>query len=269
MKPTDNNSGKSRACDGCRLRKVKCHGIPTCTQCTHLNLRCTFTNSVARRTPTIRGTLIAQLRSNRSKDIAVKTPLTQPATRTVAFFFNLLPQFSEFVYPLNPIISPQEMRQAIQTMDSDKEDEALVYAFAAMTINRTRSSWTLHGEVAILITDLIRCSMRAYRAVDFEAANLQTDTLGPLAVTIKRILTCIFLSVCLATLGQLDRSFAILREGITMLQTVDFQRHISHDPSEVAKWQRLYWEVYIRKTLGNVPSILRHSPYSSMRSPCG
>lgn len=248
-----------QACDGCRFRKVKCYGSWPCTQCAHLNLQCSFSAPAASRKPKVRGGLISQLRGGGTSSVSSAMPpcyVSAASTpRSADFFINLLPQFSEFVYPFNPVISPQEMREAIDNMERSAEDTALIHAFAAMTINRTRASWTLRWEDATLISDLLLRSFRAYRVVELESTDLQGYTFGPLPVTAKRILTCIFLSVCLTTLGQHDRSFAIIREGATMLQTMNLQRYQPKHSNDAARWQRLYWEVHMHERhLAMLPS---------------
>lgn len=161
------------------------------------------------------------------------------------FFIDLIPQFSEFVFPLNPIISPDEIRQAIENMyaTGSPEDTALVYAFAAMTINRTRSSWTVSGELATLMADLVQSSTKAYRAIEMD--SMQSGALRYLPVTVKRVLTAVFLSVCVLTLGHVDRSATMLREAVTVLESRRIHRPDS--AKDDLRWQRLYWETYIHE----------------------
>lgn len=254
----DVSQRKTKACDGCRFRKVKCHGSWPCTQCAHLNLACTFsTPPTSRRGRGRRGWLVAQLRRERRGENGPKclpqahnpqagSPSEPP--RPTDFFLGLLPQYAEFVYPLNPIISPQEMEEAIRNMDQSSEDAALVHAFAAITINRTRSSWALHKGVAVQMTELVRCSTRAHRTYELDwDVEREDGILKPLPVTAKRILTCVFLSVCALTLGRVDRSFALLREGITMFQALDFGQGFPDGPNNAARWQRLYWELFLHE----------------------
>ncbi|OAA35443.1 Zn(2)-C6 fungal-type DNA-binding domain protein [Metarhizium rileyi] len=51
-----------RACDACRVRKVRCNGDQPCAQCAHLNLTCIFAPAPPKRKPGVRGSLVAQLR---------------------------------------------------------------------------------------------------------------------------------------------------------------------------------------------------------------
>ncbi|KAK9319517.1 hypothetical protein V1517DRAFT_332287 [Lipomyces orientalis] len=40
---TGDRGRAKRACDACKQRELKCNGHTTCQQCSHLNLRCTYT----------------------------------------------------------------------------------------------------------------------------------------------------------------------------------------------------------------------------------
>lgn len=222
----------SQACDACRYRKVKCNGARPCPQCAHLNLYCDFSDAPARRKPGGRGRLVAQLRRR-------QVPRSDPGVQNlpVSFFLELLPQFSQFVYPVNPIIPPHEMRKSIYSMHDNTDDQALFYAFAAVTINRTRTYLTSHSEFAELMADLISRSLKAQREGEINGYDGQGGgILGRLPVNIKRVVTCIFLGVCMVPFGQFERSFAILREAITMLQTLDIHRWQATDGTE-ARWR--------------------------------
>ncbi|KAL4876548.1 hypothetical protein BJY04DRAFT_223027 [Aspergillus karnatakaensis] len=254
----------TQACDACRYRKVKCenHKFP-CLQCAHLNLSCTFSAAPASNKTRRRGHLVAQLRTRQAPPAihyhasSISSALTlQPSP--VTFFLDLLPHFTQFVYPLNPIIPPREIQNSITSMNNNADDAALVYASAAVTINRRHTYLTSHAEFAGLMTDLISRSLKAFR----EGGDC---VLGPLPVNIKRVMTCIFLGICMTPFGQLDRCFAIVREGITMLQTLDIHkwktRGSAESLCEVARWQRLYWEAYIHeRALAMTPSFPRVLP---------
>lgn len=178
------------------------------------------------------------------------------------FFLNLLPEFETVVYPVNPIISPDEMGAAIRNMQNSHEDSALVYSFAAVTINLTRTSWTLHGDIAAQITDLVRHSLASHRQLDVcEVAN--DGTLNELKITLKRAMTCVFLEICHMSFKRLERSFVVLREAISMLQSLDLRLYSADgvaDKRDICRYQRLYWETFIHERfmtiLGGHPCIV-------------
>lgn len=203
---------------------------------------------------------------------------TNPNPYPPSFFLNLVPDFENLVYPVNPVITPDEIRAAVTTMDTNNEDAALVYAFAAVTINLTQTSWHLNGDVAAQMTDLMQRSLEAHRRADvvLVVSDLTTSDasspsdatqpgptktatiLGELPVTVKRVMTCIFLEISFMAFKLFDRSFTILREAISLTLTLKVHAHSLDDPHldrrEVARRQRLYWECFIHERFVNVMS---------------
>ncbi|KAF4508879.1 hypothetical protein G6O67_005208 [Ophiocordyceps sinensis] len=258
----------TRACDACRVRKVR------------FNLGCAFAPAPAKRKPAVRGRLVAQLRSKgsgKSQFALAPVPSTAAVTSIAGivdathsagpqpepgppigcsgysqeFFLALLPQFEQLVYPVNPVLTPDEIRDAIATMHSDFEDAALVHAFGAVTINLTQTSWTLHGDIAAQMTSLTHYSLWAHRKAEMgretDANGLQSE----LPITVKSIMTCIFNEISLMAFKRFDRSFAALREAISMIQMLNVHRYADGDgllgPDEVSRRQRMYWEAYIHE----------------------
>lgn len=61
----------SRACDGCKIRKVKCfsEGAPPCTRCVSIGIECTFNKRQATRGPrSLRAKTMADIRSLQERD---------------------------------------------------------------------------------------------------------------------------------------------------------------------------------------------------------
>lgn len=119
-------------------------------------------------------------------------------------------------------------------------------------------------KVVVQVTDLVRQGLRTYREAEMIGDSVDGGGLGCLRVTVKRIMTCIFLGVCIIALGKSDRSFAILREGITMLQASNVLKYHASQSEEsqstIATWQRLYWLAFIHERSLSVmlsfPSVL-------------
>ncbi|KAF4974605.1 hypothetical protein FZEAL_8532 [Fusarium zealandicum] len=259
----------SRACDPCRFRKVKCNGSNPCAQCGHLNLSCIYSPAPSKRKPGVRGRLVAQLRQGtktrpaRSSPEAVEAP-AQPlpcpsafgSTYSADFFLRLVPDFETVVFPVNPIILPSEIVAAVGNMDHSFEDSALVHAFAAVTINLAQLSRGFNEEVAARVSDLMRHSFRLHRQ-----AEMGTDVLGRLPITVKRIMTCIFLEICFMAFKRWDRGLTILREATAMIQMLEMdQINDGLSDHETATRQRLYWEASIHERFLTIvagpPSIL-------------
>ncbi|KFH45591.1 Transcription factor-like protein [Hapsidospora chrysogenum ATCC 11550] len=370
----------NKACDGCRVRKVKCNGELPCSQCAHLDLPCHFSPPSGKRKPGVRNRLVDQLREksghhnqlhhqNQSNHdggggniaaqqhqfpqgsypyhhapqphcassstaglsgaaapppavtsvagiINAAEPATTPAhitspsgtsnssTPTTAggggpeyyytadFFLSLIPDYESIVYPVSPIITADELRAAIASMHATHQDAALVYGFAAVTINLSQtSSWTLvNGDVAAQAHDLMQRSLVAHRLADLGPGPGPARRLGELSINVKRVMTCIFLEITMMAFRLFQRSFVILREAISLVQSFKVHRYTAedhhsndatnddHDPSaprrasssctttttldraEVARRQRLYWECFIHERFVNImsgcPSVL-------------
>ncbi|KAJ8114396.1 hypothetical protein OPT61_g3713 [Boeremia exigua] len=266
-----------RACDGCRIRKVKCDRTQPCSQCNQHAIACVTTPEPEKRKNIVRGRLVAQARG----DLLVEAQKTPPSThadhhssreflavsspgnvslsaapRYIADFFReLMPQFEKFVYPFSPALSPDDILEAINKMNHSFEDAALVYAASSTTIFLTDSFGNVHGEAATTMHDLILCSLEAQRQAD-----LQLDPRGRIngerCVTNKRIITNIFLEISMMAFKLLERSFSHLREAITLIQLkVTHDRNLSVEQDQHhSAFQRLYWEAYIHERFLTITS---------------
>ncbi|KAK1255751.1 hypothetical protein MKX07_008010 [Trichoderma sp. CBMAI-0711] len=192
-------------------------------------------------------------------------PALERHTFTAGFFIGMLPKYEEQVYPGSPIITSYEVRQAIDNMHVSLEDAAFVYATGAVTINLTTP--TVHGEAGARMTELIRLGLSAHRRAE-SASDVKNGRLTEVRTTFKRIMTCIFLEVSMMAFNRFDRSFATLREAMTMVQMIHVQQ-CSHnamplEPRDVPKFQRVYWEVFIHERfltiLSGFPCIMAPLP---------
>ncbi|KAF5002011.1 hypothetical protein FDECE_10753 [Fusarium decemcellulare] len=169
---------------------------------------------------------------------------------TPGFFTALLPEFEKVVYPFSPAVTPDDIISAISIMHSSYEDAALVYAYGAVTTFLSQTADNSHGSVAAQMNDLIYYSVEAHHR-----AGLGTHVAGRvdevLAVSIKRIMTCIYLEIACMGLSRLDRSFAFIREAISMIQVLEIHQRSLQDPSRapynMARFQQVYWEAYIHE----------------------
>ncbi|CAK7230041.1 hypothetical protein SCUCBS95973_007439 [Sporothrix curviconia] len=251
----------NNACGSCRFRKVKCSGSHPCTQCAHLGLTCAFAPPSVRRKNGARGALVQQLQRTAktiprnapirplSSSPEILPPPSQATPYTAAFFLALVPDYEQVVYPVNPIITADEIRAAVATMYTAVEDAALVYAFAAITMIFLQPSHTPAGDEGSRLADLMHRGLVAHRASETASLNSSTSStssgLGELHVTVKRVMTCMFLDMAMLSTGLLDRGFVVLREAIALLQTLK----VTNDtpPHERARCQRLYWECFLHE----------------------
>lgn len=274
----------ARACDACRTRKVKCDGAQPCSQCLHFDVPCIISPPGKRKNP-IRGRLVAQVRGEasefmqweerRSSTSATPADRQYPVTSIAGivnhgsdmpdtqFLLDLLPDFERVVYPPNPIFSCGEIREVIANMHDSHEDTALVWAYASVTTFLTQTSEIIHKGVSNQVEDMLRCSLEAHRRVDL-GIGLDGRMTQEAPVSIKRIVTCMFLETSCMAFKSLERSFAFLREAITMIQVLK-ARQPPLEGYEKARFERIYWEAYIHERFLTIsagyPSIL--SPLST------
>ncbi|KAK4032141.1 C6 transcription factor [Parachaetomium inaequale] len=291
----------TRACDACRVRKVRCSSKQPCAQCAHLNLTCTFAPAPAKRKPGVRGRLVAQLRnkavpkassagnthtaataaspaSSTASSLASETSGSAAVTSIAGildpghvvsprfelasaiggsgysqdFFMQLLPKYEQLVYPVNPVLTPDEMRDAIANMHASYEDAAVVYAFGAITLNLTQTSLTLHGDIASQMTSLVQASLWAHRKADVGGDPDPSCLQREMPITVKRVMVGMWNECSLMAFKRFDRSFASLRESIAMIQMLNIHQYSEDNPcgltrGEISRRQRMYWEAYIHE----------------------
>lgn len=330
----------TRACDGCRVRKVRCNGSQPCSQCSHLNLTCVFAPPPGKRKPGVRGRLVEQLRNSQNgqqwqsqpaansndqtmtssvvSDAGISpsnsggslSPVTTPSVTSIAgivnaaaetnaahipqsftsapsaiittepvpphytrdFFLSYIPLYEQHVYPVNPVITTAELQAAIENMHADIEDCAFVYATAAIAINLTGVVRN-NADITTELATLLRLARRAH--FQAELAGDAGPVIGELSTTLKRIMTCIFIEICMMAYKRWDRSFLILREAIALVHVLN-SRHLAskqssntadthvHFPplsaSDTARMHRAYWEVYIHErflsTVSSFPCVM-------------
>lgn len=64
----------SRACDGCKIRKVRCSEAPPCTRCVSISIECTFNKRQATRGPrSLRAKTIAEIRNIQEREEGRRT----------------------------------------------------------------------------------------------------------------------------------------------------------------------------------------------------
>ncbi|KAK8211507.1 hypothetical protein M8818_003160 [Zalaria obscura] len=273
----DKPARASKACDACKLRKVKCNGHTPCQQCNHLNLRCLYSTVKLRGKQSKRGHLIARYKQKVSQESRSKslvstplevqsqqvpseesqtlpglatmlpehallpawTPASSPLPYDTSFFSSFLHDYEVSVYPVNPIISPTEVMSLIAEMHQDDEARAFIFSLVAVTIDLTHCSPDQ--------------SMSTGEQVEYWAKQT-IFTRRPMMlddkVSIRRIMTAQFLHIVLMGLRKGGPAFYYLRESITMIQMLrvnDPTVMSSLSLQERARRQRLYWEAFIHE----------------------
>ncbi|KAF2458710.1 hypothetical protein BDY21DRAFT_341101 [Lineolata rhizophorae] len=248
----------AQACDACKLRKVRCNGEEPCQQCNHLDLKCMYTSrnrSRAKRTME-RGSVISKYKRHTQRPrvstsphpIAPAPPPTSMPSQLeprspifdTNFFIELIPDYLSCVYPVNPVITEAEVRDSIFRMNAEREHAAFAHAYAAVTINLTRSDPIQQmPDISSQISELLS------KAIDIQ---------GPVTLddhpTIRKIMSSTFLEICFMALRKYDLAFYYLREAITMIHMMRIENPEAMqnlDSSERARRQRLYWEAFVHE----------------------
>ncbi|EAW12051.1 putative C6 zinc finger domain protein [Aspergillus clavatus NRRL 1] len=258
-----------KACDPCRRRKVRCNGQQRCQQCEHLDLLCTYSDnqrSRSRKNALRRGTVISECKvpvptPSKSEPPLTMTfvpPLSPPdlsVPLSTAYLHSLIPKYMAFVYPFNPIMTDEEIRESIRKMDGDRDHAAFVHAFTGVTIDLTQSN-VATSHVSEQIDELAR-----------RAIELRTSLLPGFRPSILRAVTSVYIQMLYMSLGQYDLGFYYLREAISMVHMLRIQDKAvmaSLDLAERSRRQRLYWLCFIHERFMSIfhfsPATL--SPYA-------
>ncbi|KAH9878646.1 hypothetical protein IAQ61_001918 [Plenodomus lingam] len=262
----------SKACDACKRRKVKCNGQERCQQCAHLGLRCIYSPSSKHRSQGKRGHIISEFRRQTYHAAAISPPILPantaqagfqapcvslppaikrhnsdaassvslfPSQYSKAFFLDLIPDYMEGVYPVQPVISENELRQYIHVMDTDQDVRSFIYAFGGCTLNLTRYGNRRTEEVVQTIEELMDYSIdsmrRAHKHFQF---------------SVMRAMQSIFIHNCLMSLQGSDAAFFYMRDAISIIQLLridNAEDAAQFSPPERSRRQRLYWQAYIHE----------------------
>jgi hypothetical protein len=186
------------------------------------------------------------LRLNGDTPLSPLSPLMSvPHTPTLHlmdpdFFLGLIPDYLSAVYPVNPVITETEILQCVEHMHNSREACSFLYAFAAVTINLTKTD-----------------PMQFAPDIKDQVANLLNrcfDQMEPMHMnsepSLIKVMRNIFCEICLMGLSKMDLGFYYLREAIAMLQILGVG---NADPSFVNarpdkhKLIRAYWECFIHE----------------------
>lgn len=231
------------ACEPCRARKVKCNGQNRCQQCTHHGLQCSYSNT-KQSLPSSknRGQILSEFKapagqtSSRTLVPNTKTPshgpdLLQELRSLLSFDFNALTGiYITNLYPSHPIIAPSEFAQCLRTASVDRSAAAFIFAAVAACLQCEPSATS-----GALLEPLLA------KAVEH---------LGPLTlyspVSIRTMMTSIFLANTYVAVGDSRTAFLYLRQATSMIETY---RLPSQNGPEVQdpRLVRLYWLLYVHE----------------------
>jgi hypothetical protein len=237
----------SRACDACKLRKVKCNGQLRCQQCNHLDLRCVYTPATGKkRSQGRRGRVITEYKQKTAGLKSTEAPLLPTGDSQqdspeydTSFFLSLLPDYMSSVYPPQPIIPESEVRHHVENMAHDAESRAFVLAFGAVTLNLTCTGERRTENISRMIEHLV---MRTIEARGLISTKFHSS--------VPKAMTALFLHNCLMTMRDSDTAFYYMRDAVTLVQLLRIDAPLPDEPitpAEKSRRQRLYWQTYVHE----------------------
>lgn len=155
-----------------------------------------------------------------------------------AFFESLVEPYLESVYPMFPVITAYELRQAISQIH-DRMNLAFVSALAAVVIGhtgvRTRDANNRRAQVKYLVNQSLESK-----------GVIKPDII----VDVQLVMTNCMLSSSLVGINEVLTAWIYLREAITMASILglhETKKMASLPICERARRQRLYWMLYIHE----------------------
>ena len=162
-----------------------------------------------------------------------------PMDHDANYFFSFLEDYEKYVFPVNPIITVLEARQAIEEMPHSREACAFIYALVAVTTILTRN-----------IGDVDRSTRASVTYWTDQIILTKPPIISSTEITARMIMTCDFLSISLMGLQKADTAFYYLREATTLvaMMRIDDPMTLARLPAhERARRQRLYWEMFVHE----------------------
>lgn len=255
-----------RACDACKIRKVKCSETTPCDGCKQAKIPCTWLKQAQPRGPRrLRDATLQEIRKaqdilqsqsrdavrkglSRSANVNDPDPPPPPSTELGQLVLYLC-VYRVQLYPIWPIIKVERLIASLQSESPDVEVFALAYALAAATASRTSSidlSISQRNHAQILEE---KCQAARARVPSGRPPNLTT-------VRIAFFLHIYYESV--ETNGM--KSMLYLREAVTIATMIGLHRESYYQevPTQEREIRRrVLWLLFITE---RVISVLYQQP---------
>ncbi|KAL3473829.1 hypothetical protein BJX99DRAFT_248649 [Aspergillus californicus] len=257
-----------KACDGCKIRKVRCGGGNPCRPCVNARIQCSYNRVQQSRGPQkLRPTtryLIERTQRNESPEIDTSSrsastqercssPLNPRTGIPISAIVSLLYIYHVRMYPVWPIVHVDGLIATIQCDQQRKNNEmrALATAVAAATMAQLR----LGEEEGYVAADtFVTECLEARRSFDYRSV-----------VNLDTVRTAFFLHVFYENRRPGgSESLLYLREAITLAQMMYLHREASYAGLTMEEQQirrRVLWLLFVTErgvcTLHKLPVVLK------------
>ncbi|KAH8702093.1 putative C6 transcription factor [Talaromyces proteolyticus] len=274
---------RSRACDPCATRKIKCDRGQPCKRCHALDIPCTTSRAQSKpgpKGPWAEKRRLARLQSalqhgkyvlgenaipvrtkeeaedEQESDESIPAPDFTPSA-PVSVIRHYLEIYSERLFPVWPVVDRDEMISRIQNQD-DVEAYALCTALAAVVMAHLRLNPTDITQAPDPVSD----SDMAYESERARAyLRYQEDP------TVGLLISSFFLHIFCSNRGQVCKATVLIREAITFAQFLELDQPKHYDTLPKKERQshlRIIWILCITErghtTRFDLPRILHLDP---------
>ncbi|PTB41800.1 hypothetical protein M441DRAFT_138449 [Trichoderma asperellum CBS 433.97] len=286
-----------QACDGCRIRKIRCDGTHPCANCIENSCNCTY-HAVPKKTGP-KGRRRARLAESRKPaQFSMTVPLAVLATTnqqhfvrnagspvagdggfvpsprvTVDFMMSCLDAFFTHKYPITPILDCRQVQEAIPNLRCMPEMYGLITACCAVMVLSpdiiiTDSPERRASPLTDLQTEYAYCSTSISAFKVPQAEFLIAETIRARSYcdyiehpSLTTIQTSFFLFSAFFCLGKDTSAWHYIREAITTVQSLRLHEEASHseiqDPTVALYARRMFWVLFITE---RAYALQRHRP---------
>ncbi|KAL4793899.1 hypothetical protein BDV19DRAFT_205902 [Aspergillus venezuelensis] len=250
-----------KACDGCKVRKVRCGGGNPCRPCLKAHIHCTYNRTQQTRGPQKLRAATRQL-IEQSQRVPPRDPgnATQSDTTSKSLPRNVISSllyiYHVRMYPVWPIIDVDALISALQHDPEGKDYEtiALATSLAAATVAQLRLGENCLSGESMSASALATQCQEARRAFDYRSI-----------VNLNSVRTAFFLHVYYENQQPGgSESVLYLREAITLAQMMYLHREAFYarlDPEEQQLRRRVLWLLFVTERgvciLHKLPVVLK------------
>ncbi|UNI15931.1 hypothetical protein JDV02_002415 [Purpureocillium takamizusanense] len=231
-----------KACDPCRVRKIRCDEVVPCSRCVASGIKCTFKTAQNRRGP-------KGLRENTVKKIQQKRQSPEvegsetPEAENISHLLEILDIYASRLYPIWPIVKVAELKDTLLANPVSSSILCLANAVALSTVAQLKLSTAWKGS----------------------AAACTSDITGDHDNQLDRLRVSFFLHIYYENLeGGGNKSLLYLREAITLAQIARLERESTYTSLPERDQQlsrRVLWLLFVTERgvalLHRLPAILQ------------